>query len=106
MIVQVDHVWNPLCDSEQSVRAFQEQHRLRCGVAFEQARVLERRGAWCAGPFSTVRAFLCKTAHPGSLVATRPSTVALLRGYEELPQELQQLLQSYLLRKWPIYVRT
>ena len=53
--IQVDHIWNPHCETEQAVRAFQDLNRLSPGVAFEKARINETTGSWCAGPFSTMR---------------------------------------------------
>ena len=52
---QVDHIWNPHCETEQAVRAFQDLHRLQPGLPFEKARISETTGSWCAGPFSTMR---------------------------------------------------
>lgn len=104
----VDHIWNPHCETEQAVRAFQDLHRLQPGLPFEKARISETTGSWCAGPFSTMRAFLAATAHPGTLIATDASTVAILRQekYDELSADLRKMLNAYLLRQWPTYVRT
>ncbi|CAK9023030.1 Uncharacterized protein C24H6.11c [Durusdinium trenchii] len=104
----VDHLWNPHSETEQSVRAFQDMHRLTPKRPFEKARITETTGSWCAGPFSTMRAFLAQTAHPGTLIATDASTVAILRQekYDELSTDLRKMLNAYLLRQWPIYVRT
>jgi len=104
----VDQIWNPHGETEQSVRAFEDMHRLTPGLPFEKARITEKTGSWCAGPFSTIRAFLAATAHPGTLVATDTSTVALMRQekYDQLSTDLRKMLNAYLLRQWPTYVRT
>ncbi|CAJ1347815.1 unnamed protein product [Effrenium voratum] len=103
-----DHIWNPNSETEQSVRAFEDMYRLSPGSAFEKARIVEKRGSWCAGPFSTARAFLAGSAHPGTLISTDASTVAILRqqAFEELPGHLRRIVTAYLLRQMPTYVRT
>ncbi|CAJ1377135.1 unnamed protein product [Effrenium voratum] len=91
-----DHIWNPNSETEQSVRAFEDMYRLSPGSAFEKARIVEKRGSWCAGPFSTARAFLAGSAHPGTLISTDASTVAILRqqAFEELPGHLRRIVTA------------
>ncbi|CAE7218991.1 unnamed protein product [Symbiodinium sp. CCMP2592] len=108
LLGSVEHIWNPENETEQSVRVFQDQNRLEAGSVFEKASILQRQGSWCAGPFSTARAFLANMAHPGTLRAVDCSTVAILpqAAYDKLSPGLRRLLNAYLLRKWPTYLHS
>ncbi|OLP85653.1 putative vacuolar membrane protein [Symbiodinium microadriaticum] len=108
LLGSVEHIWNPENETEQSVRVFQDQNRLEAGSVFEKASIHQRQGSWCAGPFSTARAFLANMAHPGTLRAVDCSTVALLpqEAYDQLSPALRRLLNAYLLRKWPTYLHS
>jgi len=104
----VEHVWNPSNEKEQAVRSFELKHDLQPGQLWEKACIRDNLEFGCTCPFGTVRAFLSCTRHPGTLLATEESTVALLpqRAYDLLPAETRKLLNAYLLRQWPLYLNS